>query len=60
MNVEERAAMYREVVRTLLEGAPCAFLAHRRSFVAYRSDLEGMTLRLLSPFVMPKNLWFAR
>ena len=60
MNAEERVAIYREVVRILLEDAPCAFLAHRRSFVAYRADLEGMTLRLLSPFVMPKYLWFAR
>ena len=44
----------------MLEDAPCAFLAHRRSFVAHRSDLEGVTLHLLSPSVTPKDLWFAK
>jgi ABC-type transport system substrate-binding protein/methyl-accepting chemotaxis protein len=60
MNREQRAETYAEVTRLILEDAPCAFLAHRRSFVAYRADIEGMTLHLLSPFVTPKNLWFAR
>jgi len=48
------------VMRLLLDDAPCAFLAHRRSFVAHRHDLEGVTLHLLSPFVTPKSLWFAQ
>jgi ABC-type transport system substrate-binding protein/methyl-accepting chemotaxis protein len=60
MNREQRAEIYREVTRLLLEDAPCAFLAHRRSFVAHRANLEGVTLHLLSPFVTPKDLWFAR
>lgn len=60
MNREERDAIYREVTKLLLEDAPCAFLAHRRSFVAHRSDLEGVTLHLLSPSVTPKDLWFAK
>jgi ABC-type transport system substrate-binding protein/methyl-accepting chemotaxis protein len=60
MNREERAAIYREVSRLLLEDAPCAFLAHRRSFVAHHADLEGVTLHLLAPFITPKDLWFAR
>ncbi len=60
MNREQRAAIYREVTRLLLEDAPCAFLAHRRSFVAHRADIEGVTLHLLSPFVTPKDLWFAK
>lgn len=60
MNREERAEVYREVTRFLLEEAPCAFLAHRRSFVAHRAGLEGVTLHLLSPLVTPKNLWFAK
>jgi ABC-type transport system substrate-binding protein len=60
MNREQRAQIYREVTRLLLEDAACAFLAHRRSFVAYRADLEGVTLHLLSPFVTPKDLWFAK
>jgi ABC-type transport system substrate-binding protein/methyl-accepting chemotaxis protein len=60
MNRDERAAIYQEVTRALLEDAPCAFLAHRRSFVAHRPDLEGVTLHLLSPFVSPKDLWFAK
>jgi ABC-type transport system substrate-binding protein/methyl-accepting chemotaxis protein len=60
MNREQRAEIYRDVTRILLEDAPCAFLAHRRSFVAHRADLEGVTLHLLSPFVRPKDLWFAK
>jgi ABC-type transport system substrate-binding protein/methyl-accepting chemotaxis protein len=60
MNRDERAAIYREVTKLLLEDAPCAFLAHRRSFVAHRADLEGVTLHLLSPSVTPKDLWFAK
>jgi ABC-type transport system substrate-binding protein len=60
MNREQRAEIYKSVTRTLLEDAPCAFLAHRRSFVAYRADLEGVTLHLLSPFITPKDLWFAK
>jgi ABC-type transport system substrate-binding protein len=60
MNREERAAIYREVTRLLLEDAPCVFLAHRRSFVAHHADLEGVTLHLLAPFITPKDLWFAR
>lgn len=60
MNREQRAAIYREITKLLLEDAPCAFLAHRRSFVAHRSDLEGVTLHLLSPSVTPKDLWFAK
>lgn len=60
MNREQRAGIYREVTKLLLEDAPCAFLAHRRSFVAHRSDLEGVTLHLLSPSVTPKHLWFAK
>lgn len=60
MNREQRAEIYREVTRLLLEDAPCAFLAHRRSFVAHRADLEGVTLHLLTPFVTPKDLWFAK
>jgi ABC-type transport system substrate-binding protein/methyl-accepting chemotaxis protein len=60
MNRERRAELYREVTGLLLEDAPCAFLAHRRSFVAFRPDLEGVTLHLLSPFVTPKDLWFAK
>ncbi|HEY7545813.1 MAG TPA: ABC transporter substrate-binding protein [Blastocatellia bacterium] len=59
MNREERAELYREVTRLLLDDAPCAFLAHRRSFVAHRPDLEGVVLHLLSPFITPKDLWFA-
>jgi peptide/nickel transport system substrate-binding protein len=60
MNREQRDGLYREVTKLLLEDAPCAFLAHRRSFVAHRSDLEGVTLHLLSPSVTPKDLWFAK
>jgi ABC-type transport system substrate-binding protein/methyl-accepting chemotaxis protein len=60
MDREVRAEIYREVTRVLLEDAPCAFLAHRRSFVLYRTELEGVTLHLLSPFVAPKDLWFAQ
>ncbi len=60
MNREQRAAIYREVTKLLLEDAPCVFLAHRRSFVAHRADLEGVTLHLLSPSVTPKDLWFAK
>ena len=60
MNREQRAEIYREVTKLLLEDAPCAFLAHRRSFVAYRPNLEGVTLHLLSPFITPKDLWFAK
>ena len=60
MNREQRAGIYREVTKLILEDAPCAFLAHRRSFVAHRSDLEGVTLHLLSPSVTPKDLWFAK
>lgn len=60
MNREHRAGIYREVTKLLLEDAPCAFLAHRRSFVAHRADLEGVTLHLLSPSVTPKDLWFAK
>jgi len=60
MNREERSAIYREITKLLLEDAPCAFLAHRRSFVAHRADLEGVTLHLLSPSVTPKDLWFAK
>jgi len=60
MNRDQRAAIYREVTKLLLEDAPCAFLAHRRSFVAHRADLEGVTLHLLSPSVTPKDLWFAK
>jgi oligopeptide transport system substrate-binding protein len=60
MNREQRAELYREVTKLLLEDAPCAFLAHRRSFIAHRSDLEGVTLHLLSPSVTPKDLWFAK
>ena len=55
MNREQRAAIYREITKLLLEDAPCAFLAHRRNFVAHRSDLEGVTLHLLSPSVTPKD-----
>jgi ABC-type transport system substrate-binding protein/methyl-accepting chemotaxis protein len=57
---EQRGLLYREVTRLLIEDAPCAFLAHRRSFVAHRADIEGVALHLLSPFVTPKDLWFAR
>jgi ABC-type transport system substrate-binding protein/methyl-accepting chemotaxis protein len=57
---ERRAEIYREVTRLLLEDAPCAFLAHRRSFVAYRPGLQGVSLRLMEPFVTPKDLWFAK
>jgi ABC-type transport system substrate-binding protein/methyl-accepting chemotaxis protein len=60
MNREQRSQIYREVTRLLMEDAPCAFLAHRRSFVAYRADVEGITLHLLSPFVSPKGIWFAK
>jgi len=60
MNREQRAHLYKEITRIILEDAPCAFLAHRHSFVAYRANLEGVTLHLLSPFVTPKDLWFAR
>jgi ABC-type transport system substrate-binding protein/methyl-accepting chemotaxis protein len=60
MNREQREEIYRQVTRIMLEDAPCAFLAHRRSFVVHRPDLEGVTLHLLSPFVTPKSLWFAR
>lgn len=60
MNREQRADIYREVTKLLLDDAPCAFLAHRRSFVAHRADLEGVTLHLLSPSVTPKDLWFAK
>jgi peptide/nickel transport system substrate-binding protein len=60
MNREQRAQIYQEVTRLLLDDAPCVFLAHRRSFVAHRADLEGVTLHLLSPFVAPKDLWFAK
>jgi ABC-type transport system substrate-binding protein/methyl-accepting chemotaxis protein len=60
MNREQRAELYRDVTRLLLEDAPCAFLAHRRSFVAHRATLEGVTLHLLSPFITPKDLWFAK
>lgn len=60
MNRDQRAAIYREVTKLLLEDAPCAFLAHRRSFVAHRADLEGVTLHLLSPSVTPRDLWFAK
>ncbi|MEW6209175.1 MAG: ABC transporter substrate-binding protein [Acidobacteriota bacterium] len=59
MNREERAELYREATRVLLDDAPCAFLAHRRSFVAHRPDLEGVVLHLLSPFITPQDLWFA-
>src|SRR5262252_6206279 len=58
MNREQRAHLYKEITRIILEDAPCAFLAHRHSFVAYRASLEGVTLHLLSPFVTPKDLWF--
>lgn len=60
MNREQRELLYKEVTRLIIEDAPCAFLAHRRSFVAHRADLEGVTLNLLSPFVRPKDLWFAK
>ncbi|MEK6407412.1 MAG: ABC transporter substrate-binding protein [Acidobacteriota bacterium] len=60
MNREQRAGIYREITKLLLEDAPCAFLAHRRGFVAHRADLEGVTLHLLSPSVTPKHLWFAK
>jgi peptide/nickel transport system substrate-binding protein/oligopeptide transport system substrate-binding protein len=60
MNREKRGEIYREITRILLEDAPCAFLAHRRSFVAHRSALEGVTLRLLPPFVTPEDLWFRK
>jgi ABC-type transport system substrate-binding protein len=60
MSRERRAEIYREVSSLLLEDAPCAFLAHRRSFVAYREGLEGMALRLMSPFVSPRDMWFMR
>jgi ABC-type transport system substrate-binding protein len=60
MNRDERAQIYREVTRLLLDDAPCAFLAHRRSFVAHRPHLEGVVLHLLSPFITPKDLWFAK
>jgi len=57
---ERRAAIYRQVTKMLLEDAPCAFLAHRRSLVAHRPDLEGVVLHLLSPFITPRNLWFSK
>ena len=57
---EQRETLYKEVTKLLLDDAPCVFLAHRRSFVAHRADLEGVTLHLLSPFVTPKDLWFAK
>ena len=60
MDREHREALYREVTHVLLEDAPCAFLAHRRSFVAHRANLEGVTLHLLAPFISPKDLWFAK
>jgi peptide/nickel transport system substrate-binding protein len=60
VNRDHRAEIYREVTALLLDDAPCAFLAHRRSFVAHRVDLEGVTLHLLTPFVTPKDLWFAK
>jgi ABC-type transport system substrate-binding protein len=60
MNRELREEIYHEVTKLLLEDAPCAYLAHRRSFVAHRANLEGVTLHLLSPFVTPKDLWFAK
>ncbi|HEY9230545.1 MAG TPA: ABC transporter substrate-binding protein, partial [Blastocatellia bacterium] len=60
MNREQREALYGEVTRLLLDDAPCAFLAHRRSFVAHRANLEGVTLHLLAPFITPKDLWFAK
>jgi ABC-type transport system substrate-binding protein/methyl-accepting chemotaxis protein len=57
---ERRADIYRRVTGILLEDAPCAFLAHRRSLVAHRPDLEGVVLHLLSPFITPKNLWCSK
>ena len=60
MNREKRADLYREVTRILLEDSPCAFLAHRRGFVAHRAGLEGVTLHLLPPFITPKDLWFRK
>ena len=60
MNREHRGEIYREVSKLLLEDAPCAFLAHRNSFVAYHANLEGVTLHLLSPFVTPKDLWLVK
>ncbi len=60
MSREQRGEVYRQVIHLLIEDAPCAFLAHRRSFVAHRAELEGMTLHLLAPFITPKDLWFSR
>jgi len=60
MNREQREALYMQVTRLLLDDAPCAFLAHRRSFVAHRANLEGVTLHLLAPFIKPKDLWLAK
>lgn len=60
MNRDGRELLYKEVTNLLIEDAPCVFLAHRRSFVAHRADLEGVALHLLSPFVTPKDLWFAK
>ncbi|HEY6332183.1 MAG TPA: ABC transporter substrate-binding protein [Blastocatellia bacterium] len=60
MNRERRGELYQEVTKLLLEDAPCAFLAHRNSFVAYRQSVEGVTLHLLSPLVTPKGLWVAK
>ncbi|MFL6213977.1 MAG: ABC transporter substrate-binding protein [Blastocatellia bacterium] len=60
MNREQREALYTQVTRLLLDDAPCAFLAHRRSFVAHRANLEGVTLHLLAPFIKPKDLWLAK
>ncbi|HUK89741.1 MAG TPA: ABC transporter substrate-binding protein, partial [Blastocatellia bacterium] len=60
MNRERRGEIYHEVTKLLLEDAPCAFLAHRNSFVAYHANVEGVTLHLLSPFISPKGLWITR
>jgi ABC-type transport system substrate-binding protein len=60
MNREQREALYAQVTQLLLDDAPCAFLAHRRSFVAHRANLEGVTLHLLAPFIKPKDLWLAK
>lgn len=60
MDRDQRGSLYRDVTRILLEDAPCAFLAHRRGFVAYRGDLDGITLHLVSPFVTPRDIWFAK
>lgn len=59
-DIEQRAELYRELDRWILDQAPMATLFHERFFVFHRPEVRSLRTFLVPPPVRYQDLWLER